>query len=184
MPSPPLAKIHVMLACHRSVPLSPTPPAARFWHLVFGPGIQLSESDPGQSGDKAPPGSPVRAGHGTCHGDRNNSCVDLGRVERSPALSANPLWRGVQKWAGHGSWRVMAACGRWLGDGCFHGRPPGTKNPFRISGRGRPREVGHFLISRDLSIPLDLAPFPRGDGCCDVIGPVPRSLWIRRVDDR
>ena len=130
--------------------------------LVLGVIIRLSENIPGSFGDKAPPGSPVRADHGTCHGDRNNSCVDCGRVERSPALSANPLWRGVRKWAGYGSWRVVAACGRWMGDGCFHGRPPGTKNPFRISGRGRPKEVGRFLISRNLFDPAGFSTVPSG----------------------
>jgi len=77
------------------------------------------------------------------------------------------------------TWRVVTVGGRMRCD-VMHGRPPKLKNPFRVL-EGVVIEVDLSLICRDHTIPLELAPFPVRGGCCDVVGPVPRSLSIRKV---
>ena len=54
------------------------------------------------------------------------------------------------------------------------------KFPFRFERKGNMwGQVRRFLICRNPTVSLDLAPALAG-GCCDVNGPVPRSLSIRR----
>ena len=91
--------------------------------VVIPSGADWRQSSPGATHARRP---------FACLGGRNQNRFSSGKGRALAVPLLPTLWRRVGEKIRHGSWWVVAVCGRLRSGVPVHGKPPGRKNPFRI----------------------------------------------------